>query len=139
MLYVTKTSCGEKFASTNLMAILYFKALGRRHLMLGTCIQIHYNLSWQPPNNPCYRLKPSKPIVDIKPLPVSSFFSDVLFHTWQCSNIDLAQWREILKGDNIPRCSGLTQEEFANQYLKPNLPVLITDVVEKWPAGTCQT
>lgn len=130
-----KTNCGEKFVSMNLMAILYFKALGRKHLMLGT----HPNplpLGGHSSNNLSYRLRPSNPIVDVKPLPVTSFFSDVLFHTWQCSNIDLAQWREILKGDNTPRCSGLTHEEFANQYLKPNLPVIITDAIEKWPAGT---
>jgi hypothetical protein len=34
----------------------------------------------------------------------------------------------------VPRRSGLTVNEFIEEYVKPNKPVILTDVVTQWPA-----
>jgi len=67
-----------------------------------------------------------------KVLKVGGFYSDVLFQSFLCSTIDFdSAWLEV---DNVDRRSGLSLEEFVAQYEKPNRPVIITDVVKKWPA-----
>jgi len=62
---------------------------------------------------------------------VKGFYSDYLFHIWRCTTADLSQWNCV---DNIDRRSNLSLEEFMVEYLIPNKPVVITDVVTKWPA-----
>jgi hypothetical protein len=61
----------------------------------------------------------------------SGFFSDVIFHSWYYASIDYSIYT---KRDNIDRRSNLSLEEFQRDYGIPNKPVIITDVVTKWPA-----
>jgi len=63
---------------------------------------------------------------------VKGFYSDFLFQSWYCSSrrIDPG-WLQV---DNIERRSGLSVEEFIRQYEEPNRPVVLTDVVNQWPA-----
>lgn len=64
-------------------------------------------------------------------LQVTNFYSDYLFHIWRCTSADLSQWNCV---DNIDRRSNITLEEFITDYFIPNRPVVLTDVVTKWPA-----
>ncbi len=41
---------------------------------------------------------------------------------------------EWLQVENIPRCANLSAEDFRRRFELPNLPVILTDVVTKWPA-----
>ncbi|KAJ1477758.1 hypothetical protein T484DRAFT_1820114 [Baffinella frigidus] len=51
---------------------------------------------------------------------------------WLCASLRLKpKW---LARDNIDRRSGLSPEDFVREYEGPNRPVVITDVVTKWPA-----
>jgi hypothetical protein len=59
------------------------------------------------------------------------FYSDILFHSWQCATIDLSKFTGT---DNVPRRSNLSFEDFVKEYGLPNKPVIITDLVPKWPA-----
>ncbi len=34
----------------------------------------------------------------------------------------------------IPKRSGVTPEEFQNEYLEPRKPLVFTDLVKNWPA-----
>lgn len=67
-----------------------------------------------------------------KPRKVAGVQSDLLYTPWLCASaaVDPA-WLEV---DNIERRSGLTLEEFRAQYERPNRPVILTDVVGRWPA-----
>eukprot|EP01027_Heterolobosea_sp_BB2_P017534 GEZU01024822.1.p1 GENE.GEZU01024822.1~~GEZU01024822.1.p1 ORF type:complete len:316 (+),score=87.76 GEZU01024822.1:57-1004(+) len=67
------------------------------------------------------------------PIPVSGFYSDYLFHIWRCISTDMSQWDTP---DNIERRSGLSLEEFTREYFIPNKPVILTDVMNDWPAMT---
>ena len=66
------------------------------------------------------------------PRPVAHFYSDLLHQSWLCATLDVdPTW---IEEENIERRSGLSVEEFKEQYERPNRPVILTDVVSKWPA-----
>mmetsp|Transcript_9052 Transcript_9052/g.12445 ORF Transcript_9052/g.12445 Transcript_9052/m.12445 type:complete len:457 (-) Transcript_9052:23-1393(-) len=62
---------------------------------------------------------------------IKNFYSDALFNRWYCSNVNLEGW--VLE-DNIDRRANLSVEEFNLHYGIPNKPVIVTDIVPKWPA-----
>ena len=63
---------------------------------------------------------------------VYELYSDVLYQPFLCSALDVDEaWLET---ENIDRRSNLTLEEFRSAYEIPNVPVIITDVVENWQA-----
>lgn len=58
--------------------------------------------------------------------------SDLLYTPWLCATCAIdPSWLEV---DNVDRRSGLSVAEFREQYEIPNKPVILTDVVTKWPA-----
>ncbi len=62
----------------------------------------------------------------------SAVYSDLLYQPWYCSNLEIPkEWVEV---ENIPRCSNLSRQEFQDRFEKRNLPVIVTDVVTRWPA-----
>lgn len=65
-----------------------------------------------------------------EPLEIKNFYSDALFNRWYCSNVSLEGW--VLE-DNIDRRANLSVEDFNLHYGSPNKPVIITDIVTKWP------
>lgn len=67
-----------------------------------------------------------------RPRKVAGVQSDLLYTPWLCATaaVDPA-WLEV---DNMDRRAGLSLEEFREQYERPNRPVILTDVVTKWPA-----
>jgi hypothetical protein len=65
-------------------------------------------------------------------LPISHFYSDLLHQSWLCATLEVdSSWLEL---ENIDRRSNLTVEEFKTQYERQNRPVILTDIVTKWPA-----
>lgn len=63
---------------------------------------------------------------------VQHFYSDLLYQPWLCATLDVdSAWLEV---ENIDRRHDLSLEEFKKEYEIPNIPVIITDVVTKWPA-----
>lgn len=58
-----------------------------------------------------------------------------MFHTWQCTAVNIKQWDN--GHETIDRRNNLSYEDFAKEYLEPNKPVVITDVIDKWP-GICK-
>ncbi|XP_031501689.1 arginine-specific demethylase JMJ22 isoform X1 [Nymphaea colorata] len=65
-------------------------------------------------------------------LQVRSFYSDYLFQSWLCANIELKQeWLEV---DNIERRNDLSIEDFILQFEKPNKPVLLCGCLSNWAA-----
>jgi hypothetical protein len=66
------------------------------------------------------------------PIRMSGVFSDALHRPWCCRSYELKP--EWLKLDNLPRRSKLSVEEFLAEYEVPNKPVVLTDVVNQWPA-----
>jgi hypothetical protein len=64
--------------------------------------------------------------------PVSHFYSDLLHQSWLCATLEVDPiWLEV---ENIDRRSNLSSEEFKSQYERQNRPVILTDIVTKWPA-----
>ncbi|EGC32552.1 hypothetical protein DICPUDRAFT_17195, partial [Dictyostelium purpureum] len=90
--------------------------------------EFKYNHSWQY----TFKSNSDKSFKTIpKPIQVKYFYSDYLFHIHRCSTVDLSQFEE---GDTIERRSGLTAEEFTNEYLIPNKPVILQDATKDWLA-----
>lgn len=64
--------------------------------------------------------------------PVSHFYSDLLHQSWLCATLEVdPTWLEV---ENIDRRSDLSVEDFKIHYERPNRPVILTDIVTKWPA-----
>ena len=58
--------------------------------------------------------------------------SDVLYQPFLYASISIdPAW---LSTNSIDRRSNLSYDEFIEKYEKPNIPVILTDVVRKWPA-----
>uniref|UniRef100_A0A0D6R3N9 JmjC domain-containing protein n=1 Tax=Araucaria cunninghamii TaxID=56994 RepID=A0A0D6R3N9_ARACU len=66
------------------------------------------------------------------PFKVSNFYSDYLFQSWLCANLEMKQeWLEV---DNIERREKLPLQEFIDSFEEPNKPVLIRDGLANWAA-----
>ncbi|KAI8600623.1 hypothetical protein EDD21DRAFT_376663 [Dissophora ornata] len=68
-----------------------------------------------------------------EPLKLKTFYSDVLFQPFYCAAIGMEPYTSV---ENIDRRSGLTLEQFVDEYEKPGKPVIITDGAQHWPART---
>jgi len=67
------------------------------------------------------------------PLPV--LYSDLLHASRRCAGPLARLPRRWLERENVERApAGLTRAEFVARYERPNLPVILTDVVGGWPA-----
>ncbi|CAI2188621.1 6410_t:CDS:2 [Funneliformis geosporum] len=62
---------------------------------------------------------------------LTDFYSDTLFQPFLCSSTGMNSYLGV---ENIDRRSNLELNEFIRKYAIPNKPVIITDVVTKWPA-----
>ena len=65
---------------------------------------------------------------------VKDFYSDYLFQSWLCASLEIKD--EWLKTDNIERRENLSVEDFIRDFEEPNKPVLLSGVLETWPALT---
>lgn len=69
-----------------------------------------------------------------RPIAVRGFYSDLLFQPWFCTvtGVD-PRWLAV---DNIPRrrAAELSHDDFVRDFEEPNRPVIISGVVETWPA-----
>jgi hypothetical protein len=61
------------------------------------------------------------------------FYSDALYNRWFCSTVDPNHWASP-DVNNVDRRNDLSLAEFVEQYERSFTPVIITDVVNKWPA-----
>ena len=68
-----------------------------------------------------------------RPVTVQGIFSDLLFQPWLCSSGIDPRW---MSSDNIPRrdAADLSRDAFVTEFEGPNQPVIITGLVNKWPA-----
>ncbi|ETV95614.1 hypothetical protein H310_11044 [Aphanomyces invadans] len=69
---------------------------------------------------------------------VQGFYSDLLFLPFYCAHtpLTLLSTHAMLKVNTIPRVDGsmLSVADFKAKYEQPNVPVILTNVVTKWPA-----
>ncbi|KAJ3264239.1 hypothetical protein HDU77_009078 [Chytriomyces hyalinus] len=80
-------------------------------------------------------VKEKEGIVFVPDVPIKvGFFSDYLFSSWRCSTVPLNALCRSNAPDNIDRRCNLSMECFIEEYDKPGKPVILTDVVTKWPA-----
>ncbi|XP_042012709.1 F-box protein At5g06550-like isoform X2 [Salvia splendens] len=63
---------------------------------------------------------------------VRDFYSDYLFQSWLCANLEMKP--EWIERDNIVRRRGISVDEFILSFEEPNKPVLLEGCLEKWPA-----
>ncbi|KAF9951039.1 hypothetical protein BGZ72_007339, partial [Mortierella alpina] len=64
---------------------------------------------------------------------MKNFYSDVLFQPFYCAAIGMEPYTAV---ENIDRRSGLSLEQFIEEYEKPGKPVIIADGAKHWPAMT---
>lgn len=65
-------------------------------------------------------------------LKIRDFYSDYLFQSWLCANLEMK--REWLERDNITRVRGLSVEDFITNFEEPNKPVLLEGCLDDWGA-----
>ncbi|KAK6232376.1 hypothetical protein SCA6_002449 [Theobroma cacao] len=65
-------------------------------------------------------------------LRVRNFYSDYLFQSWLCANLEMKP--EWLDRDNIIRRRGISVEDFVMNFEEPNKPVLLEGCMENWDA-----
>lgn len=65
-------------------------------------------------------------------LRVRDFYSDYLFQSWLCANLEMKP--EWLVRDNIVRRRGISVEDFVFGFEEPNKPVLLEGCLDNWPA-----
>ncbi|GKU91088.1 hypothetical protein SLEP1_g5008 [Rubroshorea leprosula] len=78
------------------------------------------------------------PLIDfsrvlVSGLKVRDFYSDYLFQSWLCANLEMRP--EWLERDNIVRKRGISVEEFVMNFEEPNKPVLLEGCLDNWPAS----
>jgi hypothetical protein len=65
----------------------------------------------------------------------SQVYSDALYRPWQCATFPLALLLDYMKDYRaVDKRHGLTIAEFRDEYESRNHPVVLTDVVKRWPA-----
>lgn len=65
-------------------------------------------------------------------LKVKDFYSDYLFQSWLCANLEMRP--EWLERDNILRRRGISVDEFVRDFEEPNKPVLLEGCLDGWAA-----
>nr|XP_023878641.1 F-box protein At5g06550 [Quercus suber] len=70
--------------------------------------------------------------VDVSGLRVRDFYSDYLFQSWLCANLEMKP--EWLQRDNIIRRKGISVEDFVLNFEEPNKPVLLEGCLDNWVA-----
>lgn len=65
-------------------------------------------------------------------LRVRDFYSDYLFQSWLCANLEMKP--EWLERDNIIRKRGLSVDDFVMNFEEPNKPVLLEGCLDDWDA-----
>lgn len=63
---------------------------------------------------------------------VRDFYSDYLFQSWLCANLEMKP--EWLERDNVVRKRGISVEEFVLNFEEPNKPVLLEGCIDNWGA-----
>ena len=69
---------------------------------------------------------------------IRGFYSDALFQSFYCSAVDLQHFNN---SDNIQRVSlaDLTHAAYLTRFAIPNIPFILTDAVQAWPAAQWTT
>ena len=62
------------------------------------------------------------------------FYSDVLFQPFYCSAIDLGHFNNAELVDRV-RAEDLTDRLFLSRYGIPNIPFVVTGLMQRWPAA----
>ncbi|KAE8715284.1 F-box protein [Hibiscus syriacus] len=65
-------------------------------------------------------------------LRVRDFYSDYLFQSWLCANLEMKP--EWLERDNIIRKRGISVDDFVTDFEEPNKPVLLEGCMDNWDA-----
>jgi hypothetical protein len=69
---------------------------------------------------------------DRRSFKVRDFYSDYLFQSWLCANLEMKP--EWLERDNIIRKRGISVEEFVASFEEVNKPVLLEGCIDNWDA-----
>uniref|UniRef100_A0A7N0TIB1 JmjC domain-containing protein n=1 Tax=Kalanchoe fedtschenkoi TaxID=63787 RepID=A0A7N0TIB1_KALFE len=89
-----------------------------------------YTGSWKSTYVSAY--KPGCDVASSKGLVIRDFYSDYLFQSWLCANMEMkAKW---LERDNIQRRKCISVEEFISKFEEPNKPVLLEGCIDAWAA-----
>ncbi|XP_010248182.1 PREDICTED: F-box protein At5g06550 [Nelumbo nucifera] len=91
-----------------------------------------FNGSWKSTYVSAHRPLSSALINCSSGLKVRDFYSDYLFQSWLCANLEMKP--EWLERDNIERRRGISVEEFILNFEEPNKPVLLEGCLENWAA-----
>lgn len=62
---------------------------------------------------------------------IRNFYSDTLYQSFICSSLNLDDYGGI---ETIERCKAPSKEEFHDKFASRSKPVILTDVITKWPA-----
>ncbi|KAA8516843.1 hypothetical protein F0562_017339 [Nyssa sinensis] len=104
-----------------------------RNLVLENCNGgFLYNGSWKSTYVSAYKPSFSVSNLGSSGLKVRDFYSDYLFQSWLCANLEMKP--EWLERDNIQRRKGISVDEFVLNFEEPNKPVLLEGCLDNWAA-----
>ncbi|XP_022982916.1 F-box protein At5g06550 [Cucurbita maxima] len=91
-----------------------------------------YNRTWKSTYLAAFYPSFDDSVIGISGLRVRDFYSDYLFQSWLCANLEMKP--EWLERDNIVRRKGISVEEFILNFEEPNKPVLLEGCLNNWVA-----
>ncbi|XP_045795815.1 F-box protein At5g06550 [Trifolium pratense] len=104
-----------------------------RNLVLDNLIDgFQYNGSWKSTFVSAYYPSFDISSSDRRSFKVRDFYSDYLFQSWLCANLEMKP--EWLERDNIVRKRGISVEEFVASFEEVNKPVLLEGCIDNWDA-----
>lgn len=101
--------------------------------------------SWRSTLKHILSTRQSKSFIQELPLLVENLYSDYLFASNYCANVDINTLCDVSLNENgeidvcqdtIQRISNVSIKDFRKEYLETNTPCIITDQVKKWKAST---
>ncbi|KAJ1960078.1 hypothetical protein IWQ62_004365, partial [Dispira parvispora] len=122
--------------SRGLYALARYDELWRKLTIQDFQGEFFFDSTWRQTYRRCYLDQHKLPADHVTDTNISciNFYSDALFNTWHLATQDLASLGRRQRGKPIPRRACLSVSEFIEQYERPGLPVILTDVVTQWPA-----
>ncbi|PQM35825.1 F-box protein [Prunus yedoensis var. nudiflora] len=124
------TGLGNLQTLTDELVLEVLGFLGGAHL--GFWPLLLYNGSWKSTYIAAHYPSFDVSNICVSGLRVRDFYSDYLFQSWLCANLEMKP--EWLQRDNIIRRRGISVEEFISDFEEPNKPVLLEGCMDNWVA-----
>lgn len=132
LLYILKKLSAKELCSCSSISKIFLIFCSTDQLWEVLCFE-KFGFT-MPVSSPCWKYtflgSSFQDQLDRTTLNLPQIYSDHLYFDWFYSQVDITPW---IGHDNIERRSGLTIDQFNEEYNLPNKPVILTDLSTPWP------